>query len=92
MFAALTAALLHSEYARAQGMPCAPREQLVQVLTSEHKEQQEGQGLAPNGTIVELFVSPAGSWTILLSRPDGVSCIAAGGTDWEPAPVQKSAA
>jgi hypothetical protein len=41
-----------------------------------------GQGLSVRGHLVEVFVSPKGSWTIVLSEPDGQSCFADAGDAW----------
>jgi len=30
-----------------------------------------------------VFSSEAGAWTILVTRPDGLSCVAAAGRAWE---------
>ena len=68
----------------ANGRPvCGPRDQALRQLENRHSEQVFGRGLAPDGTaIVELFVSKSGSWTVLVSRPDGRSCIVAAGESW----------
>jgi hypothetical protein len=45
-----------------------------------------------NGHLVEVFASNDGtSWTIVVTRPDGWSCIVAVGEDWEmlPNPVTR---
>ncbi len=33
-------------------------------------------------SVMELFTSETGSWTILVTRTNGLSCIAASGEDW----------
>ncbi len=33
---------------------------------------------------MELFTSKSGSWTLLITRTNGLSCIAASGQDWTP--------
>jgi hypothetical protein len=45
-------------------------------------------GLANNGTMLEIATSGEGSWTILVTRPDGVSCVVATGEAWERVPLQ----
>lgn len=65
---------------------CAEHEFAVAYLKNKFDETAVGSGLqvATENEIVsiELFVSPSGSWTMLYSRPNGRSCILAGGTDW----------
>jgi hypothetical protein len=40
-------------------------------------------GLAASGSIVEILVSQTGSWTILVTSPNGTSCVVAVGDYWE---------
>lgn len=41
-------------------------------------------GLQKSQGIVEIYSSETtGSWTILMTRPDGVSCLIAAGQLWE---------
>ena len=68
---------------RAQA-PCEQREKIVNVLLREFEETQVGSGITPNGQLLELFASPHGSWTMLLSQPTGKSCMIATGEDWHP--------
>jgi hypothetical protein len=39
--------------------------------------------------MVELFVSSAGSWTMLVTRPNGIACVAAAGQGWADLPRKK---
>ena len=46
-------------------------------------------GLLGNGWLVEVFASEDGrSWTILVSRPSGISCVMGSGQDWQTMPWQ----
>jgi len=40
-------------------------------------------GVSTNGSLVELYTSENGTWTLMLTRPDGVSCLIAAGQNWE---------
>ena len=64
-------------------MICGPREALVAALTGHYDEKQESVGLSGNGLLMEFFTSTSGSWTILLSSPQGSSCIIATGDSWQ---------
>lgn len=70
--------------APAQENFCAPREMVVQRLQNEHKEYQIGVGVGPQkASVLELFVAEDGStWTLLVTKANGVSCIVGYGTDW----------
>lgn len=62
--------------------PCASRSDLVALLKDHFGEILMAQGLSSKGHLVEVFVSPGGSWTILLSRSDGLSCVVDEGAPW----------
>ena len=62
--------------------PCASRSDFIAFLKDNFGEVGVGQGLSNRGHLVEVFVSPAGSWTILLSQPDGRSCLVDAGEAW----------
>lgn len=70
---------------------CGPRLHLVQQLANKYGERQVAMGLAANGQVMELFASADQEWTLVASRPDGISCIVAAGAHLtfvplEPAP------
>ncbi len=63
---------------------CGPHEKIVSQLENGFEEARTGFGLAGNGGMVELFVSKAkGTWTFMLTRPDGLTCLMATGGNWE---------
>jgi hypothetical protein len=62
---------------------CAPRETAVKNLAEKYNEHPIGMGLDDRGIILEVFVSEGGeTWTIVVTRPDGVSCAVASGQGW----------
>lgn len=64
-------------------VPCASRDKLVDQLEKKHGEAVAGIGLAGPNALYEIWTSPkTGSWTILLTRPDKISCVIATGQDW----------
>ena len=82
-FAAAFALLLTAQAANAQQV-CAMRDTAVVQLEKQFDEQVAGQGLAANGKLMlELFVSETGSWTVLVSEPNGHTCILASGKAWQ---------
>jgi hypothetical protein len=68
--------------ARAQ-LPCAPRAEIITEVTQRFKEMPEAHGVTPQGLLLEVFVSETRSFTVLLTTPQGLSCIAAVGENWE---------
>lgn len=62
---------------------CLPRADLVTALETQFAESAVGMGLESEASVVEIFRSDdGGSWTILQSFSNGMSCIVATGTDW----------
>jgi hypothetical protein len=69
--------------AGAQGGMCAPHDQVVSLLSKNHKEERQAIGLTAGGQLLEIFVSQAGTWTAVISSPAGQSCITAAGEAWK---------
>lgn len=69
-------------WAAAQGV-CAARETLVRHLAERFDESRRAVAIATTGAVLEVFVSPAGSWTVLATVPGGPTCAVAAGHDWE---------
>jgi len=79
---AIGTVLLASGAANAE-QNCAPRELALAQLEKRFDEHVVGRGIAPSGKVMfELFVSEAGSWTMLVSDPEGRSCFVVVGEDW----------
>ena len=63
---------------------CAPRAQLLDQLSSRFKEVPVAIGLSSSGSLVEVLTSDNGStWSIMVSQPNGSSCLVAAGEAWE---------
>lgn len=80
----------------AEHVKCGRRADIVANLGTSYGEVLAGQGVTVNGFVMELFISPKlgdsdpkpqsyspGSWTAIITGPDGTSCIAATGENWE---------
>ncbi|MGR3514697.1 MAG: hypothetical protein ACU0GG_18210 [Paracoccaceae bacterium] len=62
---------------------CFDRDDLVEKLSAKYGEAFAGGGLQNQTSIVEVWFSPEqGTWTVLMTRADGKSCIMASGTNW----------
>jgi hypothetical protein len=71
---------------------CGARQTIVEALARQYGEAKRAVGLHNRGALVELWTSAdTGSWTLLLTRPDGVTCAMAAGESWReelhPAPA-----
>ncbi len=65
--------------------PCLPHEEAIARLQRDHSETAMGFGLGNRGqSVMELFTSESGSWTVLITRTNGLSCITASGENWTP--------
>lgn len=65
-----------------QGPSCRPHDEVAKFLTEKHGEQVAGIGVARNHA-VEFYVSERGTWSFVVTSPDGISCIMAVGADWQ---------
>jgi len=79
-------ALFDAQAANAQ-QACGDRAELVEKLGKAYEEGPRAIGLSDAGTIVEVLVSPSGSWTILVNHPNSVTCLVAAGQYWESLPA-----
>jgi hypothetical protein len=83
--------------ANANADQCGPRAAVLAALENSYGEGRRGIGMAGAQTVVEIFAnSQTGTWTVIATRPDGVTCLLASGTDFEaltpPAPARGSPA
>lgn len=74
---------LSATAASAQQQICGERKLIVQQLANKHGEFRRSVGLQENSVIVEVFASDRGTWTILFTKPTGISCFMAVGKSWE---------
>ena len=62
---------------------CAPREAVIERLESKYAERLKGGGLQNAETLLEVWASEkTGSFTVLLTHANGVSCIVSSGDNW----------
>ena len=62
---------------------CGKRAEIVERLSTEHEEQQNSAGIAANGNLVEVFASKKGDWTMIFTKPGGMTCLLAVGEYWQ---------
>ena len=62
---------------------CADRGMVVEKLASGYGEAFAGGGLQNQNRVFEVWFSEEkGTWTILMTKTDGTTCIMASGTNW----------
>ena len=66
---------------------CGDRENFVEHLAEGFEEAPTAFGVVDSGSILEVLVSPTGSWSILVTSPAGLTCMIASGQSWETLPV-----
>ena len=66
---------------------CGDRGDFLRHLSRNYAEAPVAMGLVSNGTLLEVLVSKNGSWTVIVTRPDGTSCMLAAGETWEELPM-----
>ncbi len=68
--------------ASAQSM-CGDRAKMIGYLDKDFREARSGIGIASNGAVVELYTAKTGTWTMLVTRPGGPTCVMGSGENWE---------
>jgi hypothetical protein len=87
LFAATALAVLLPLSVSAQ--VCAPRENAVDYLGLNFGESRQAVGLEGGGSMVEVFANiETGSWTIIFTNADMVSCFVASGGNFEGTPTE----
>lgn len=62
---------------------CLARDDLVRQLKERWEEAPVGRGLQSADQLLEVWASPAsGTYTVFVTRADGMSCIVATGQNW----------
>ncbi len=67
----------------AQVQQCDQRARVIGHLAQKYKEAPVAVGVTTSGGMVEVLTSgDGGTWTIILSNPNGISCLVAAGEGW----------
>lgn len=89
MFRLITAALAvagatlgFTATADAQMMACAQRDVMISGLSAKYGESLKGVGASRSGFVSVFANSESGTWTIVITRNDGVACMLAAGQAW----------
>ncbi|MFE0017006.1 hypothetical protein ACFWXH_19305 [Mesorhizobium sp. NPDC059054] len=62
---------------------CGDRDVIVARLDQLFQEHRIGYGLVGQAAVVEIYVSAAGTWTVLMTDVGGQTCIMGAGDSWE---------
>lgn len=78
------AALILAPRPAAAGPQCAAHDVVAQHLSDEFAETSRSIGLSTNNTVMELFASDqTGTWTLIVTLPNGLTCLMAAGDNFE---------
>ena len=81
---ALTASLLLASPAASQQPKCDARDRVMSHLATQYDETPVAVGVTNRGTLLEVLSTANGStWTIVVTMPDGISCLVAAGEGWQ---------
>lgn len=70
--------------AQAQGATtCATRDKVVEALKNVYSENPVSLGLTDAGAVIEVMASSEGSFTIVITHPNGLTCPIAAGKAWQ---------
>lgn len=85
---ALGALASHIESAEASGTICKERGEIIKILGRKFGETRQSFGLQSDRRVLELYASPTGSWTAILTLPSGKACVVASGEAWTTLPPE----
>ena len=89
-FAAVLAAvsLFSSAGVASAGAACGSHDALAKSLTTKFKEARRVMGVVNAKAVMEIFMSPQGTWTVVVTDTKGTACIIATGQDWQEVPIE----
>ena len=80
-----------SASAEQPGAQCGARDQMLDQLSEKYAEMPVAMGETPDGRQIELLSQRDGStWTLIMTSPEGWSCMMAAGESWRELRVQQS--
>jgi hypothetical protein len=66
---------------------CGDHDKIVDVLGHKFKETRRVMGVVNSKAVMEIFMSPQGTWTMVITDTRGLSCITASGEEWQDVPI-----
>ncbi len=87
--AVFTAAFFYA--LNADAAECGTYDKVKAFLAKKYQERVYATGLVGPRGAMEIYVSEAGTWTVLLTTPQKISCIVAAGDSWADVPMEPPA-
>ncbi len=79
----IASSILLSSVAVAQAPKCDQRVKVIGLLAQKYKEAPIAVGVTSTGGLVEVLTTgDGGTWTIIVSTPNGIACLVAAGEGW----------
>ncbi|HEX7108571.1 MAG TPA: hypothetical protein VF224_04960 [Aestuariivirga sp.] len=86
--AVLAAISLTSIAGIAEAAPqCSSHDKIANALGNKFKETRRVMGVVNSKAVMEIFMSPQGTWTMVITDTSGISCITASGEEWQDVPI-----
>ena len=85
----LIALLLIPAPAPAQAVACGPRDSIVRNLEAKYQETRVWYGVIGPRKIELFSAADGGSWTLIVSDPNGLSCVLLSGVGWRDVPREQ---
>lgn len=95
--AVATGLMIVAPAATGQNQTCDRRQKVLGYLESAYQEARVATGVTSSGGLVEVLAGTKGdTWTIIVSSPDGTTCLVAAGEGWraiqaDPTPTEPHA-
>ena len=67
---------------------CGSHDTLTKSLNTKFKEARRVMGVVNAKAVMEIFMSPQGTWTVLVTDTSGTACVIATGHDWQEVPIE----
>ena len=69
--------------AAGHGITCIDRDTVIEQLDRKYQEAPIAAGVTNSGGLMEILTTSDGStWTIIMTTPQGMSCLVAAGNGW----------
>ncbi len=81
---ALLSVTMNAQAVAEEARICAVRGEALAHLSNKYSEAPVAMGVTSKGAMVEVLANQNGTtWTIIITMPNGVSCMIAAGEGWE---------
>lgn len=78
----IAALIIAPTIALAQGQNCVPHQFVAAYLAEKLGQSPQVMGIIANGNILQILGNTeTGTWTALVTSPNGVSCVVSSGSD-----------